>query len=75
MAKSKNIAEKIISDKELESHALQAKSFLQEYDMLMVKIMALQKAVGSQPQEPTNFCRNLILQYGLKKLESNIIQV
>lgn len=70
-----NIADKIISEKELENHALQAKSLLQEYDALMLKIMALQKTVGSQPQEPTNFCRNLILQYGLKKLESNIIRV
>ena len=70
-----NIADKILSDKELESHALKAKQLLGEYDTLMLKILALQKACGVQQQEPTNFCRNLILQYGLKKLESNIIQI
>ena len=76
-AKSENpqaaLTDEIMREKIQEENARAAKNFLIEYDALMLRLMTFVKASGNgQPQEPLNYCRNLILQYGFSKLGEEI---
>jgi hypothetical protein len=68
-----DIAKQVLEEYQLESNAQKAKDYLNQLNDLMGKMIALQPE--GQKQEPVSYCRNLILSYGLKQLESKIIRL
>jgi hypothetical protein len=67
------IAAEIIKENELERDARNAKKLLDEYQAMMVRMQDFIKSIGAQPQEPTSFCKTVMLTWAAKKLESKIV--
>ena len=70
-----DLAHDIIQSKKLESDAKKAKEFLEEYDALMHRMLNFIKSNGHQPQEPTGYCKGILLTYAMEKLNDKIIQL
>jgi hypothetical protein len=68
-------AKRIINDGQLEDHALKAKKLLEEFTTWNARAMAFVQETGNPPQDPLNFLRNVVLTYGMKKLENKIITI
>lgn len=57
----------------MEQDARTAKSLMDEFAAWNSKAQAFIQSTGNQPQEPSMFLKNVILAFGMKKLESKII--
>jgi hypothetical protein len=68
-------AKRIINDGKLEEDALKAKKLLEEFTTWNARAMAFIQETGNPPQDPLNFLRNVVLAYGMKKLENKIIEL
>lgn len=74
MNPEQQIAQSIMDEKRIEKDAKTAQGLLKELAALMAKMEALAKSCGASPHDPINFCRTLVLSYGMNKLESPIIK-
>lgn len=68
-----HLENEILSEGKLEADAQKAKQLLTEFSTWNAKAMAFIQETGNPPQDPLTFLRNVILTFGMKKLESKII--